>query len=1020
MHSGRKTGGFALAGARIVLGRRASETLRLAAGELARYLYLLTGRGSEVVESLPASGAAAVLDKRAAAKLGVKATRAATGEQGYRLKAVSRGRLRALVIAAAAPVGALYGVYGLLEELGMGFYAGGDTFPQRPTRAEVSADLDRLDRPAMAARGNMLHYNFLCGCTDWGLGDWKFYFDQLARMRANMLLMHWYDNEPAAAYEVDGEVLAGGRTPNSLSRPWGAMQALRTSEFAFETGRLFDEEIFSSPAGEDLPDRVTEIRRTEAMFAEATRYAKVRGVRVAAGFEAPKGGDPTCRRTVARFRARVGQFLGRNPDLTYFALWQHEGGGCAGSRPPRAGTAAAKLLAGRRGTFEHLGAEQRIWEAVRFGRFAEIAAGLLAKEFPRLRLVVVGWGGDRWMRFADLCLGYDKLLPADVIFTCHDNIDASMGPNVSTPWGRLPPDRERWAMPWVEGDIDGCLVRQPNVESLGRLAPDALAKGCQGLLTLQWRTRDVEEETAFAARFAWDTALTPEAFYRDLARRAFGADHEHDLGRCLATLQRLGARWTGVRGTVECGGMVWTGWRPHFPFELDGAAAAYLAPLARKASRVLAEVPPAGAGDEGAFHLRKESKGKVRTDRSRPGAREMANVARRLRSLAGQTDPQVLRSALAEIEQQVYALRYDLVTAGMTGAGFQAIDGFLLAIHHVVRNAGAAEHFAVLRQIRRRLAKLRGQYLRRKRIARLERLDHLDATIEFALSLDSVAMMLADGEAFDRAVAAAREARAGASAAEIAAAAYERLVEAGMRQALHAYGRKLSNRCDWGVLTTLNVKFMPAYWQAIETLEAMIPAPPPRQIRARGRSDEIWLSWDPSAKAAGYHVYRRADGGKWRRANKAALDRGCTMFVDRPRPGAYHYALTAIDDAGAEGPLSHRAEATCGPDAAPPRLVAAKPHSHLPAGRDFEVRVVVLSDRDVAGVEIVYRGKPAGAWRRAPMRLRFRDSYAGAIPGRDIRPGVLVWYVRAADREGRTAVWPASAEAALPWTATVT
>ena len=66
------------------------------------------------------------------------------------------------------------------------------------------------------------------------------------------------------------------------------------------------------------------------------------------------------------------------------------------------------------------------------------------------------------------------MLPQDVIFTCHDNIIAPIGPNVSTAWGQLPPERERWAMPWVECDLNDCWVRQPNVETLGVLAPDAL------------------------------------------------------------------------------------------------------------------------------------------------------------------------------------------------------------------------------------------------------------------------------------------------------------------------------------------------------------------------------------------------------------------------------------------------------------------------------------------------------------------------------------------------------------------
>jgi hypothetical protein len=70
----------------------------------------------------------------------------------------------------------------------------------------------------------------------------------------------------------------------------------------------------------------------------------------------------------------------------------------------------------------------------------------------------------------------------------HFIIQSATDPSLAPPghhtvslWGHHFPYR-------VEGDIDDCSLRQPNVESLGLLAPDALRKGCQGLLTLQWRT----------------------------------------------------------------------------------------------------------------------------------------------------------------------------------------------------------------------------------------------------------------------------------------------------------------------------------------------------------------------------------------------------------------------------------------------------------------------------------------------------------------------------------------------------
>jgi hypothetical protein len=223
-----------------IVNEQKDATLALASGELARYLYLLTGMRNIQTTKSPEQGNTILLEEDLHLR-----------EQDYRLYVKRYGNRNSLVIAGATPVGVLYGVYALLEKLGMGFYNGGDTFPDRPTLVQIPIGFEETNCPAFALRGNMLHYNFLCGVTNWGLGDYCFYFDQLARQRMNLLLIHWYDNEPGAAYEMNGEYLAGGQTPNSISKQWGASMSLRTSEFSFGTGRCFDEEIWTSPMGID-------------------------------------------------------------------------------------------------------------------------------------------------------------------------------------------------------------------------------------------------------------------------------------------------------------------------------------------------------------------------------------------------------------------------------------------------------------------------------------------------------------------------------------------------------------------------------------------------------------------------------------------------------------------------------------------------------------------------------------------------------------------------------------------------
>lgn len=1046
-----------LAGAAVVRARDADDCICLAAAELSRFLYLLTGVPSPVTEASPASGARLVLSaENPASASGIEPM----DRQGYRICVSGSDDDCGVRICGGSPAGALYGAYRLLEELGMGFYAGGETYPDRPSSARLPAHLDLTERPSFRVRGNMLHYNFLCGCTTWGLEDYKFYFDQLARMRCNVLLMHWYDDEPGAAYEWDGEYRAGGRTPNSLAKPWGAQAALRTSQFSFGTGRLFDEEIFSSPAGEDLPDTLTEIKRTEALFSQATAYARSAGIQVAAGFEAPRD-DPTDPLAAQRFQSRVQQFLRRNPDITHFALWQHESGGCIGTEPPAPGSQAGALMEQRRSHFTHLGNDQRVWEAIRFGRFAELALDILDTERPDLPMVVLGWGGDRWMRFADYCLGYDKLLPKSVVFTCHDNIEASYGPTVSTPWGDLPPDRERWATVWVENDLDDCQVRQPQVESLGLLAPDALAKGCQGLLTMQWRTRDVEEETAYAAQFAWNPDLTPDSFYQRFAHHSFGPDHQERTAAHIAALQRLGARWTGVRGSVECGNMKWTGWVPHFPFDLNGETADFLVDKLDAAIHALEDSPDT-TDSEAAFHRiqnqadttslvrsapQHEAEHRHRTpDKNRPGMREMRTARKKLEQLRGVDDETVLRRNLCSIEEDVFDLRPELVRHGMTSRAYQALDGFLIAIHHLQRNAGAQAHYAELQRIRADLCRLRTEILETGNLQRLERLDYLLATMDFAMHHDRAAMLLADGERIDQALADAEQAaqpplsanaaahisapadnhqsgppsstpHSDQTAADIAAA-YAELVEAGMRRAIEAFGRKLTTRCDFGTLCTLNVKTLPLYWKTIGRLENNLTAVPPREVIARGRADEVWLSWRPGC-CAGQNIHRRLlPEGSWTLVNGAPLQPATACYVDRGlAAGTYEYCITALDENGGESPGSHRASTVCG-EARSPRIIACKPAGRSRSGEEIAVRVVAQSDVGIRQIRLVYRLVGDSKWRSAPMLHRFRDSHACTLPAQT-ENSILEYYVEVTDTLGNRAVWPQTAPN-LAWTIVAT
>ncbi len=673
--------------------------------------------------------------------------------------------------------------------------------------------------------------------------------------------------------------------------------------------------------------------------------------------------------------------------------------------------------------FAYLSNPLRVWEAIRYGEFARIACEVVWEEAGDLPIVLVGWGGDRWMHFADYCLAYDTRFPAHVIFTCHDNIIAPIGPNVSSPWGQLPPQRERWAIPWVECDLNDCWSRQPNVETLGVQAPDALQKGCQGLLTLQWRTRDVEEETGYIARFAWDPSLTPDKFYARIARQMFGPAQEAAMSERLGMLQRSGARWTGVSGCPECGRMRWTGWEPHIPFTIDGDAARYMRDFALRARDALAEIPVDAVQntDAGMFHLREgeAETGGGRSDMTRPGVREFNEAAERLEALAHETDPAIIHQGMREIEEMVLQVRPRLIHFGIPPKCHPPMDEFWLRLHHLNRHGNVSDHLELLATVRGDLATLREHYVAQRYTHRLERLDYLLATMDFVTHFDAVAMLLATGEMVETALQAAEASGNSTTAARLAADAYDALVNAGMMDAVRALTDKLTTRCDFGVLATVNIKPLPRYWETIGKLEAYLPAVPPREINARAVDNAVWLAWSSSPRAAGFQLYRhRLDVGTIQCVNAAPLSPYTTMFIDHPPvPGAFRYTLTAITADGWESPHSHAVEIDMGPKSTP-RLIAEKPASIAEVGQSIAINVVAIGDYAIARVRAFYRTDPNAEWKAIPLLRRFRHAYHGQLPIL-AKPGIISYYVEAIDAADHAVYWPPTAPNGTPWTVSI-
>lgn len=497
--------------------------------------------------------------------------------QGF-LLAERRVRGMPVIFAAGATSeGAVNAVYGLLRDLGFGFYLGSEALPDALPPHLSAETLAR--NPAFETRGVLPWYNFYNSPTTWDPVDHRAFADQLIRMGANFIGFHTYDYEPFAAYEENGEMAWGERLLDTETTTWGTIPRL-CADFAAGTDRLYPHRAFGAATTREFPgERSRAIQAEQAVMADALAHAKRRGLRTCIGFEI--SGDPTNRKDRDVFLKRLRHTIDRYPGVDYVWIWQPEMIGAAGYRRPSAPANSSDADSATTDPLLHYAwwrteTFQRVVETVRGdppfyqdtdeGRLARALEGARLEQYARLgervlrrsggatKLIVSGWGGDQRLLSADYYDGLDKLLPADVAFASLDHIIPRI--RIDAIYHELPRERQRWPIVWLEFDGDQWHP-QPFVHTYESLLADALRSGSQGVLGIHWRTRDIEENFAYLMEFAWKPGLTAEAFFRDYARRLYPPAIAGEMADIHSELDRLGYRWVGGGGQGECAPFSW-------------------------------------------------------------------------------------------------------------------------------------------------------------------------------------------------------------------------------------------------------------------------------------------------------------------------------------------------------------------------------------------------------------------------------------------------------------------------------
>ncbi|MBC7330383.1 hypothetical protein H5T88_08510 [bacterium] len=543
----------------IVEGEKASPLEKLASKELKRYLYLLSGENIPIIKEATSDRFSQIFllgtpQNNRLLSVYLHKNRLPLSnlpQDGFILKTIKDGRKTICLLAGKSPVAVLYAVYTLLEDgYGVLFNLAGDFLP--PKKPLTIPNLDKIYKPAFAIRGTLPWFNFFDSPTAWNIEDYKFYIDQLAKQKLNFLGFHSYDFEPFCAYPFEGKLIGGEPLASTAQPNWGT-HPMKTSEFAFGTDAYFSDEFFGAEPSLNYKSREEGIKRAQELLKEALKYAKSKGIKVCLGFEV--SGDPTNPIEQERLKVRIENLLKTYPFLDYVWIWEPEGMGLNGCEPPPIRSPLGAYYRRWEKHFSYLNDPRRIAEATRMTLYSLLAHRFLKNIAPQVRLIVSGWGGDKWLHFSDFYPGMDEILPKDIIFSALDNINPT--DDVASAYGKLSPQRERWPIPWFEFDGDQWFPQPWNLR-YEKLMRDALKKGCQGILAIHWRTRGIEETCSFFSQFPWHPNLSFRGFYDRYASLLVGGNEGKELADILRNLQELGYRWIGGAGQAECGGFSWS------------------------------------------------------------------------------------------------------------------------------------------------------------------------------------------------------------------------------------------------------------------------------------------------------------------------------------------------------------------------------------------------------------------------------------------------------------------------------
>ena len=582
--------------ASIVVGETAGDLSRYAATELQKYLRVLSGVQVQIlnesqVSSRPPRESLILIggpDTNKAVRTAAQARFVEFGglkPEGFVIKTGLLKSHPTVIVGGNDDASNLYGVYDLIEHLGVTFQLTGDIIPPKADILVIPA-LDLRKEPAFPRRGFLLQSGGFINLSVFSYPDYVKFLDQMAKMKCNYLQFWWFSYEPWLKYSYKGEPMWMGdvSTKDSGYFTWArsgggshTTDDVSIGKEQFKGRRLAPQEFQTVQSPEEAFTVAGDLLR------KVIRHARERGIKVWPAVELA-----SLPPNLARYCERVGELpfhpifgtfvhpldpVNREIQVNRFkALLETypEAEGYffvfAEMYPELNNEKHHAFFVEQRPAFHELRDLRWPWMIdIEQGSdrvvdsnigFTDLFKFLMTKRdeiAPKVKMGMLGIGRGYTLPLLD------KMLPKDVPFT---DMESS---GVWTPAGVPMEDfggmgeRERTLEPRVDDDINmmGMQFSVKQYSAKDRIFVDGVKYGMSGFAGQLNRARGTETNSRFLAEAAWAPQMTAEEFYKNYSTRLFGERAGADMYNAYMALEENEA-WLGYYNydysTMNCCG----------------------------------------------------------------------------------------------------------------------------------------------------------------------------------------------------------------------------------------------------------------------------------------------------------------------------------------------------------------------------------------------------------------------------------------------------------------------------------